>query len=185
MNGQDILEKMRDVYANFDSYTDVGTVESPGLPRPGLEFQSYFKRPSNFRFHWLSWHPYFGKNQPAFDNTVWTDGSNFKSLFLGGTKNCVSFAMMVAGATGVSRGSVHRVLNLLVPGALELSHLWQEMTEVRVLANELVDGVECFHIIGTIESSEDCEVWLETRSYLVRRLKETTVMTEEGAQECA
>lgn len=179
MNGQDLLKKVRDVYANFDSYTDVGTVESPDLPGPGLEFQTYFKRPLKFRFHWLSWHPYFGKTKPANENTVWSNGQTFTSSYHGQIKHPKSLAMLVAGATGISQSSVNHILNILVPDALKLSHNWHEMTEVKSLSKETVHDAECFHIIGTIKNSEDCELWLEKETYIVRRLKETIVITEE------
>ncbi len=179
MNGQELIENVLAAYAGFVSYTDVGTVDSLGLPGAGLEFQTYFKRPLNFRFHWLSWHPYFGKTKPANENTVWTDGKVFNRCYHGETKTSKSFSMMIAGATGVSSGSVHNILNILVPGSLELSHVWHEMTEIRLLPDEMVDGAECFHIIGTIKNSEDAEVWVEKKSSIVRRLKETIVITEE------
>lgn len=179
MNGQVLLEKVRDVYANFDSYTDVGTVESPDLPGPGLEFQTHFKRPLNFRFHWLSWHPYFGKAKPADENTVWSNGQTFTSSYHGQIKHPKSLGMLVAGATGISQNSVNHILNVLVPDALKLSHNWHEMTEVKCLPEEMVHDAECFHIIGTIKNSEDCEVWLEKETCIVRRLKETIVITED------
>lgn len=179
MNGRDILEKMREVYLSFDSYSDVGTVESIGLPGPGLEFQTYFKRPLNYRFHWRSWHPYFGKSKQADENTVWSNGESFASSYHGEIEHSQSFAMMLAGAAGISRGSVLNILNIIVPGTLQLSQNWHEMTEVRSLPEELVDNVECFHIIGTAKNSEDTEVWIEKNSFIVRCLKETIIITEE------
>lgn len=178
MDGKDILEKVCNAYANFDTYADVGTVESPGLPGPGIEFQTYFRRPLNFRFQWLSWHPYFGKTKPADEHAVWTDGSTFRSHYHGEIQERQSFSMMIAGATGISSGAVHNILNILVSGAVELSHNWHEMTDVRLLDEKIVDDVPCLHIIGTINNSDDCELWLEKDKYLVRRLKETIVITE-------
>lgn len=83
MDSQDILSKMRDVYKTFRTYTDSGTVETSGMSGPGLEFETFFRRPAQFKFHWLSWHPYFGKSQPAQEAAVWTDGQKFKTKFLG------------------------------------------------------------------------------------------------------
>jgi hypothetical protein len=179
VNGQELLEKVRGVYASFDSYTDVGVVESPDLPGPGLEFETHFKRPLNFRFHWLSWHPYFGKTKPASENTVWSNGQTFTSSYHGDIKHPKSLAMLVAGATGISRSSVHNILNILVPGALKLSHNWHEMAQVKSLPDELVHNKECFHIIGNIKNTEDCELWLEKETFIVRRIKETLIITEE------
>lgn len=179
MNGQELIERVRDVYAKLDSYSDVGTVESPGHPGPGLEFQTYFKKPLNFRFHWLSWHPHFGRSKPANETTLWSDGQIHGSSYFGKIEYAESLKRLVAGAAGVSHRSVHQIMNILVPGVIKSSHNWHEMTAVEFLGDEEVNGAECFHVIGTIRCSEDCEVWLEKATCLVRRLREKVVITEE------
>src|SRR5664279_5661445 len=128
MDGAELLQRVRETYAGFETYSDVGTVESPGLPGPGMEFQTQFKRPLNFRFHWLSWHPKFGKDRPAKKSTVCSNGKIFRGDYSSEISSCDSFSMMIASATGVSRGSVHTIMSLLMPGELELSHSWHDMS---------------------------------------------------------
>jgi len=40
MDSQEILGRMRDAYDSFDSYSDTGYVESPGLCEQKLQFHT-------------------------------------------------------------------------------------------------------------------------------------------------
>lgn len=179
MNEQEILDKVCAVYSKIDSYADVGTVESPDLPGDVLEFQTHFKRPLKFRFHWLSWLPLVEKSKPGKEYTVWSNGQTFASNYWGQIERAENLGMLLASATGISLGSVNHILNIMLPGALELSWNWHEMTDVKALPEELLHDVECFHLLGTTESSEDCEVWIDKETYLVRRLRRTLTITED------
>jgi len=180
LNGQQLLDGMREAYANFNSYSDVGIVESPNQPGPGLEFQTYFKRPLMYRFQWLSWPPYFGKDKPANENVVWTDGQNFQSSYFGQERENQSLSMMLAGATGVSSGSVLAIFKILAPEAVTgARRAWYKMSEIISVTEEAIADADCFHITGITENGEPIEVWLEKESFLVRRIKETLVLTEE------
>jgi len=179
VNEQEVLDKVCDVYSRFDSYADVGTVESPDLPGSRLEFQTHFKRPLKFRFHWLSWLPFVEKSKPGKEYTVWSNGETFACNFWGRIEYAENLGILLAGATGISQGSVNHILNIMHPGALELSWNWHEMTDVKALPEELLHEVECFHLLGTTENSEDCEVWIDKETYIVRRLRQTMTITED------
>lgn len=179
MNGPSILAKIIETYANLTSYSDIGSAEtssSPGLP---LEFQTDFKRPLFFRFHWLSWHPYHGKCKPASETTIWSDGEKFISKFQGQLDNAERFSGLVAEATGVSQGAVHIILSVLAPDSLGLRHPWHEMTGARVLD----DDADSYHLIGSSRAVDDTELWVAKDSFLLYRLKETNVVTEEQCEE--
>jgi len=53
------------------------------------------------------------------------------------------------------------------------------MTEMRFLPEDLVNGAECFHIIGNGQHSDDTKVWIEKNTFFVRRLEEKTITTVE------
>ncbi len=179
MNGEDILQKVRDAYSKFDTYSDVGTVENLGQPWLPLEFQTCFKRPSNFRFQWLSWHPHFGKSKPPSEDTIYSDGTDHFNIYSGELERVKSFSLLVAGATGVSSGAVHALLNLLRPGSVELRDYWHEATAIRFLPDELLNGFECFHLIGMLNQSDEMEVWIDKDTLTVRQLSETHTTTKE------
>jgi hypothetical protein len=74
---------------------------------------------------------------------------------------------------------VHNILNVLRPGSLGLSYNWDTMTDVRSSADETINDADCFHIIGTTKTPEDTELWIEKTSFIIRRMEETIVITEE------
>jgi hypothetical protein len=86
--------------------------------------------------------------------------------------------MMIGGATGISSGSVHAILNMLLPGVIELTHSLHGMTGVKYLDDGKIGENNCLHIIGTNENSDDTEAWIEKDNFLVRRIKQTIVITE-------
>ncbi|CAN5576227.1 hypothetical protein BH11CYA1_BH11CYA1_21060 [soil metagenome] len=179
MNGQTILAKVIETYSSFETYSDIGTVESPDSSGISLEFQSDFRRPFCFRFHWLSLPSQLGKKMTAQETTIWSDGEHFTSRFQGELAETESFSLLVAGATGISKGSVHVILNLLIPNAIGLYHPWPEMTDVK----RLDDQDNCYQIIGTSRGVDDTRVWIEKETYVVRRLKESNVVTEQKCEE--
>lgn len=179
MNGEDILQTMRDAYSKFDTYSDVGTVENLGQPWLPLEFQTYFKRPSNFRFQWLSWHPHFGKNKPPSEHTIYSNGINHVKCYSAEIERAERFSLLTAGATGVSSGAVNVMLNLLQPGWIRLRNYWHEMTAIRSLSDEVLNDFECFHLVGTVVCPDDEEVWIDKNSFVVRQLLTSRTTTEE------
>jgi hypothetical protein len=178
IKAQEILNKMLEVYANLDCYSDNGTVESPGLCGPGLEFQTHFKRPLKYRFRWISRHPYLGTTKPADEDIITSNGTTFTSNHGNKIEDSESFSMMLAGAAGISRGAAIAIVNILSPVALELFNYWFRLVNTRRLPDENMHDFECFHIIGTSKVIDDVEVWIEKNSFIVRRIKETTVIDE-------
>lgn len=190
VKGPNILARVVETYATFHSYSDSGTVDSadsPGLP---IEFQTDFKRPLYFRFSWLSWHPKFGKTRPAKETRILSDGTKFITSFHGELEAAERFSLLVAGATGISKGAVHIILSVLCPQSLGLHSPWHEMCDVRRLDDQAIDLPEesgsfrnCYHIRGTSRAVDDTDVWVEKDTFIVRRIKETSVITEQQCEE--
>ncbi len=190
MKGPNILERVAETYASFHSYSDTGTVDSVDSPGVPIEFQTDFKRPLYFRFNWLSWHPKFGKTRPAKETTIWSDGKQFITSFHGEFEAAERFSLLVAGATGISKGAVHIILNVLSPESLGLYSPWHEMSDVVRLDDQTLDFPEqsgsvrdCYHIRGTSRAVDDTDVWVEKDTFIVRRVKETSVITEQQCEE--
>jgi hypothetical protein len=193
VKGQNILERVVETYASFHSYSDTGTVDSVDSPGVPIEFQTDFKRPLYFRFNWLSWHPKFGKTRPAKETTIWSDGKQFITSFHGEFEAAERFSLLVAGATGISKGAVHIILNILSPESLGLDSPWHEMIDVRRLDDQALDLPagsssngsvrDCYCIRGTSRAADDTDVWVEKDTFIVRRIKETSVITEQQCEE--
>ncbi len=190
VKGPNILERVVETYGSFHSYSDTGTVDSADSPGVPIEFQTDFKRPLFFRFNWLSWHPKFGKTRPAKETTIWSDGKQFITSFHGEFEAAERFSLLVAGATGISKGAVHIILNVLSPESLGLYSPWHEMSDVRRLDDQAFDLPEessrvgdCYHIRGTSRTVDDTDAWVEKDTFIVRRVRETSVITEQQCEE--
>jgi hypothetical protein len=91
------------------------------------------------------------------------------------------FSAGIAGVTGVSSGSVHMILKLLLPDCTEVRSPWYEMLDVR-MAEEVVNGLMCFHLIGTDRNADDTEAWISKDDLVVRRLRKRTENTQEEGE---
>jgi len=180
MNGQELLQKMRETYASLESYSDIGMVESPGMVGPAIEFHTYFRRPDNYRFRWLSWHPLYGKKEGAEEHVLWTDGKDYWKNFFNQVEKCESLSQLIAAATGISSGSAYAISDLLFPGSLGFTHIWHHMTDVKPVADTTIGDSKCFLVSGKSGESSDTEVCIEQNSYLVRRLRLIHSVTEEA-----
>ncbi len=183
MDPESILRAVKDTYLGFQSYADVGTVDMiPPIGKTNLEFKMYFVRPAQVRFEWRDWHPYFGKDGPANENGFCFDGKSVRELILGKQRQAKSLSNAVAGATGVSSGSVLQILKLLYPDCVQSRHSWFEMRDARRLADEEISGRLCYHLVGTIASSDDEEAWISQDDFIVRRLLHRTEVSEKDTE---
>jgi hypothetical protein len=112
---------------------------------------------------------------------VSTNGLRFQSLFHEQIREHESLSIMVAGATGISRSSVHLMLNMLAPNSIVLNQYWNQMTNPTLLPDEQVNGADCFHVTGSTKKGGQSEAWLEKETFLIRRLREQSVITREMA----
>lgn len=179
MNAEEILEKVKSVYEQFDSYSDSGTVETPGSPGPPLEFQTFFKRPLKFRFQWLERFP--ESTAPGTDcgGAIWTDGTSFNGRIQDTIKRSESLSSILAEAASHVPGSIDFILGLLLPESFEGLDGQQEISEPRNLPDENVNGIECFHVGATGEEFGELKMCIEKSTFLVRRVNLTWAMPEE------
>ena len=179
MNPEKLMMLVLAAYASFDSYSDEGscTPDLGGLPAElPFEFQTHFKRPDKFRFRWTSRRP---SSDSLHESALWTDGKQFKYNFLDEVVDGTSLSKMVAGATGISSGSVGQILNVLLPKTLGQRKNWSDISQLQSLQDETINGSECFHILGKLKTADESELWIEKRSLLIRRIKQSYVTTEE------
>lgn len=173
MNGQQILQKVRDTYLNFKSYVDSGTVRTiPATGKgPPTQFSTYFHRPGKVRFEWRMWHPNQDASEPPLESSVVTaDGKRSRTRFLNLNEE-MELSSALAAATGVSSSSILMIIKLLIPECVSTNPLWYEMRDVKLVDEEMVNNFSCFHIVGTNRIEDDTEAWVSKDDFIVRRLR--------------
>lgn len=170
-NATTILNNMFSMYSRLTSYQDDGilvvTLDGPtGGTIEKMPFKTFFKRPSLFRFEWTDYAiTKLGKTKVIWFNgkeafTYWEPDSFEKEE---------SLSMAVAGATGISYGTVHTVSDLMLPGEFGGS-LLKSLTKVSLLGEEVFEGAPCYRIKG-IDGDESVELWVGKVDLLLRRMR--------------
>ncbi len=209
MNASEILRQVKEAYAGFSSYADRGTTtlnmnfgemlrdlgmsqqdfekmqrEAPKMQAPLVEcpqeFATFFARPNNFRFEWRDWHPFFGKSKPPNENALCSNDKATYSKFLGSLER-TRLDMAVAGATGISAGSVLMISKLLMPNYIDSAFDWFDMIDVRLQSEVEIDGSRCFHLVGTVLNKDDHEAWITADNFFVRRISSRMKISKEEA----
>lgn len=183
MDAAAILQKVRETYLSIEHYSDLGEVtESPEISKTPLQFKTYFSRPDKVRFEWRDWHPYFGKDRSPDESAFWTDGRSTTSWSFRKLEEEESLSMAIAGATGGSRGSVLMILKLLIPDCVDLNTVWYEFQNIKLLQEEIVGGVSCYHLVGSCTNNDDTEVWISKEDFMVRRLRDHFTLSNENRE---
>jgi len=177
-----ILKNIKDTYRGFKSYSDKGTVDIVhAVGKKSMEFQTYFIRPSKIRFEWRSARPESGNNQSGDKHLIWSNGKKTYAWFHNKLED-TELRKAVALCTGVSSGSVHVILKLLVPDQISVNQAWYQMGDAKVLEDdEEVNGFRCYHIKGTSVKEDDTECWISRDDQVVRRLSRKTEISAEEA----
>lgn len=169
-----VVATMAKRYATLRSYQDTGVVLSHwkdhAVPDE-LPFKTYFARPDNFRFEWISDHPHLPLRHIAYSYVIWSNSSG-AYLYRDGLPNVEQkqdLSMAVAALTGVSHGSAHTV-----PGLLLKTIGGFKLTELRGLT--LLDQVDfemttCFRVRGTHPRGVVYDMWIGVNDYLLRKLQ--------------
>jgi outer membrane lipoprotein-sorting protein len=168
-----IIDKMAHAYSSCKSYYDEGVVKAVFFRNrrrwtEELHFTTAFVRPGRFRFEFTRG---FGKEGIWNRYIVWRDGKSVRTWWSiePEIENPGSLSMELAGATGISRGSANKMPRLLLPdeiGGWSLTNLM----EPELLEDEIVNGVPCFRIHGKDNLDDTNKLWIEKKSYLVRKI---------------
>jgi len=170
VSAQEILDRSVESYLGCQSYRDTGLVRTVFfesrrervVERP---FETVFDRSGRFRFEFAE-RDMFGRDRIYI---VWTDGMDVLTWWdvKPGIESKESLSTAIAGATGVSGGSAHRVPTLLMPDRVSGRSL-NQMTDLDRHADEIVDSVDCFKMTGNY-ADRQLTLWIDKSSYLIRR----------------
>lgn len=173
-----IVAHMREAYAALRSYSDSGVVliHMRNGERPDeITFRSAFVRPQWFRFEWLTHHPYPPLRHLTHNSVIWSNADGVYSWTDLSGKDAVaqkqqSFALAVAGATGVSRGSAHTIASLLAPDVALGEPMLERVTSLELAGIEPFDGATCYRLAGQNADFGTYEFWIGKDDYLLRKI---------------
>lgn len=169
-----ILNNMFRVYSRLTSYQDEGILvttndEPTGGTIEKMPFKTFFKRPNLFRFEWTE----FGITKLGRTYRIWFNGKEaFTYWEPDRYEKEESLSLAVAGATGVSSGTVNTVSRLLLPDELGDS-LVKRLTKVALSGEDVIDGVRCYRIKGS-DGGDPLELWVGKNDFLLRKLRRET-----------
>jgi outer membrane lipoprotein-sorting protein len=167
-----ILDNMYRAYSRLASYQDEGTLittndEPTGGTIEKMPFKTFFRRPDLFRFEWTD----YGITKLGRSKVIWFNG---KEAFMYWEPDLYekqeSLSMAVAGATGISLGTVKTVSDLMLPGELDGS-IFKRLTKVLLAGEDVFEGVACYRIKAT-ERERDVELWVGKNDFLLRKLRQ-------------
>jgi len=172
-----IVEKMLARYTAFSSYEDSGVIETVTdgpLPTRSTDivFKTYFTRPQKLRFEWFL-HSVLASPGKS---VVWSDGVKFFSAYNfddGKIETNESLRMTIAGATGVSRGSVNTAYDLL--NHKDDRPLFGLLDRLSLKQEETFEGDECYVIEGHHASGDAWLVWITKNDFLLRKVKRPSI----------
>lgn len=170
-SAQELLQRMAQTYSSCRSYQDKGTVALTFKAHtpPHIDewsFRTAFVRPGEFRLDFES-----GRGRET--NTIWRHGSTVLAKWSGErtVERLDSLSSAVAGATGISSGVAHTVPALLMPediGGWRLT----ELQDVVRLENDRLGEASCLRLRGVGGEGLPVTVWLDSETYLIRRIDE-------------
>ena len=176
-----LLEEVAARYTSMTSYSDCGAVHTQLIDNDRMFttiFSTLYKKPSLYRFEFERPHPYPPLQNIITRRAVVFDGSTAYTRKQTGTdapqaKCAESLSLAIAGATGVSSGSAHRIGRLLIPAMGGLSIL--DLVDLRQGMDTVVDGTPCHSVAARYPKSAtpDMEFVIENDTLLIRRIKTT------------
>ena len=175
-----ILDNMRQVYAECESYADEGEVslvfKSEQRERVDRRpFKTWFIRPENFRFEFRNQHPSNGRG-PSHRYVVWADGEHIRSYWTVNKQlqEFESVELALGGPTGVSGGSATMIPALLMR-EMNWGGLLRRLSDTKLLGTERVGDALCYKVEGRYLADRDpLTLWIDADSFFVRRVFETS-----------
>ena len=176
--GSEVLRRIREAYADCESYRDEGEVRTVFVSKDGLKrtdlktFKTAFVRPDRFRFEFkarrgeVEWNQY----------VIWADEDGVRSWWTieQEVEYPTSLGLAIAGATGVSSGSAYYVPNLLMPDLVGGRGLLPDGS--KVIGEELLDGLACHKV----EDPDGMTLWFDKEELLLRAVFQTRAFEDEG-----
>ena len=173
-----LVGRIQDTYRNLDSYTDHGTFtihEGRRLTHKAVMDLRYDES-GDILFQYQELDPTFNRGA----NVLWKSGPTVRTMsdYDTAPTDEEDLEMAIASLTGVTRGTVGNILELLVADGeqspFRLAHL-------AVLADVTMDdGILCHRLHGTDFFDGECTLWIGRDDLLLRKIE---VLSTAGERE--
>jgi outer membrane lipoprotein-sorting protein len=172
LKAQDVLDRMAKAYANCKSYRDSGIVrtvffEATGIHTRERRFATAFVRTDRFRFEYEE-KLLDGRD---FRCIVWRKGKDVQTWWSvdSALDKPGSLDSAVAQIAGVSAGSAHTIPTLLLPNDITGRRL-TDIIEAKRAKDAKLGKVDCFRIDGDFVAGTPMTIWIDKKTFLVRRI---------------
>ena len=174
LSAPEILKRMVDTYATCDTYSDSGTVETvyhlEGGEKEKVEkqFSTAMIRPDRFRFE------YTDSERPKSRYLIWRKGDDVRTWWDVTKKNerPKTLSLALAGATGVSGGSAHKIPALMMPNEIGGRTL-KNLKRPKLDDEQKLDDKDCF-VIDAQFANQPIKIWIDKTRLLVLRIDQTS-----------
>ncbi|HXI12320.1 MAG TPA: DUF2092 domain-containing protein [Thermoanaerobaculia bacterium] len=175
-DARQLLRMVASVYSTCESYRDSGQVvmifrgpESWTTVKP---FKTVFVRPHRFKYEFTDGN--FGGITRRY--VVWSDGESTNSWWTirPSVRRFKTISEAIAGPTGVSGGSAHRIPTLLL-GTKGTGNRITDMKEPMVVGTQVLDNGRTTYVVdGKNNQGGKVRVWIDKVSHLLLRINETS-----------
>jgi len=172
-SAQQILDQMAETYRNCKSYRDAGVVKTVFIKDGGKRttektFQTAFVRPDQFRYEYRDW---MGGKEKRY--VIWRNGDDVKTWWdiKPQVERPESLHRALHAAVGVSGNSSLTIPALLLRNEVD-GGLLTALAEVKRLENDMIENADCFRLEGTYAERVAVTVWVDAKTFLVRRIDE-------------
>jgi hypothetical protein len=183
LTAPDILERVAAVYAAAQTYQDKGLVTTT-FTSPERAFTAetsfvtaYSSTAGRFRFEFLGPLPMPGPSSPPCPERrqiIFRDRNRvYQWSYLKGLGATESLERAVARATGVSKGSAHRIPALLMPSEIGGRKLTSNTDTAERIDDARLPTGECYRIRRMLQTKMGVRtetVWIDGGSFLIRRV---------------
>jgi hypothetical protein len=178
-----ILDRVAGVYAAAQTYQDKGlattTFTSPERVWTAATsfITAYSSTTGQFRFEFLAPLPLPGSSSPPSlerRQIIFRDRNGiYQWSYLKGLSATESLARAVARATGVSKGSAHRIPALLMPSEIGGRKLTSDTDPVERIDDARLPTGDCYRIRRMLQTEMGVRtetVWIDGSSFLIRQV---------------
>lgn len=170
LSASEIIERMKNAYANSKTYSDSGVVEvifigdvNQTVEKP---FTTAFIRPNRFRYEFTEKKPY-GTKQSFI---IHLNGKNLQSYWdIQKDLKHDSLNNAVASAAGVSNGSAITVPGMLMPNEIT----WRRAIRVnqpKRIDDDIVDSTDCYRVQDLILGAIPTTLWIDKKTFMLRKI---------------
>lgn len=172
LNAEDIISRMKKVYANAQTYQDKGLVKvvirfperDHTVKKP---FTTAFIRPSRFRFEYREIEPSLKTSKYI----AYQNGQEIKAHWDldDGISQIKTLGEALAAAAGISGGSARTVPTMLLPYESHFRNAILFFSSPKRTADDVIDGIECYQIEAP-NDYRDLTLWIDKDEFLLRKM---------------